>query len=70
MLHPLRDKRLGTYCCGGFLGTRKAFPVGGLQVGTQELGRVNPGETCLPGYSGEIVLRKTSVIRGPRALGL
>ena len=31
--------------------------------------RVNPGETCLPAYSGELVLRKTSVSLGPRVLG-
>ena len=56
-------------CCGGFLGTRRAFPVGGLKAGKRGQGRVNPGETCLPTYSGELVLRKTSVLLGPRALG-
>ena len=45
-------------CGGDFLGTRKAFPVGGLQVGKRGQGQVNPGETCLPAYSGEIVLRE------------
>ena len=49
-------------CCGGFLGTRRAFPVGGLQVGQRGQGRVNPGETRLPAYTGELVLRKTSVL--------
>ena len=59
----------GIYCCGGFLGTRRAFPVGGLRAGKRGEGRVNPGETCLPAYSGELVLRKTSVLLGPRVLG-
>ena len=49
-------------CCGGFLGTRRAFPVGGLQAGKRGQSRVNPGETCLPAYSGELMLRKTSVL--------
>ena len=49
-------------CGGDFLGTRKAFPVGGLQVGKRGQGQVNPGETCLPAYSGEVVIRKTLVL--------
>ena len=56
-------------CCGGFLGTRRAFPVGGLQAGKRGEGRVKPGETCIPVYSGELVLWKTSVLLDPRVLG-
>ena len=52
-----------------FLGTGRAFPVGGMQVEKRGQDRVNPGDTCLPAYSGELVLRKTSVLLGPRALG-
>ena len=59
-----RDKM---QCCGGFLGTRRAFPVVGLQVEKRGQGRVNPAETCLPAYSGELVLQKPSVLLGLRA---
>ena len=55
-------------CRGTFLGTRRAFPVGGLPVGKRGKDRLNPGETCLPAYSGELVLGKTSVLLSPRAL--
>ena len=55
--------------CGGFLCTRRAFPVGDLHVGKRRQGRVNPEETCLPEYNGQHVLWKTSVFLGPRALG-
>ena len=40
-------------CCCGFLGTR-TFPFGALQVGKRGQGRVNPGETSLPSYSGNL----------------
>ena len=56
-------------CVAVVFGTRRAFPVGGLQAGKRGQGRVNPGETCFPAYSGELVLRKTSVSLGPRVLG-
>ena len=50
-------------------GSKKGFLVGFWQVGKREQGRLNPGETCLPVYSGELVLRKISVFLGPWALG-
>ena len=56
-------------CCGGYLGTIRAFPVGGLQAGKRGQGGVNPGKTCLPAYSGESVRRKTSLLLGSRVLG-
>ena len=56
-------------CCGRFLGTRRAFLAGGLPSGKQGQGRVNPGETCVPAYSEALVLRKTSVVLGPRVSG-
>ena len=39
------------------MGTRRAFPVGSLQTGKRGQGRFNPGETCIPAYRGEGVLR-------------
>ena len=48
-----------------FSGSKKGFLVGACQAGKQGQDRVNPGETCLPPYSGEIVLRKISVLLGP-----
>ena len=50
-----------------FSGYKKG--VGGLQVGRRGQGRVKPGETWLPADSGELVLRKTSALLDPRALG-
>ena len=52
-----------------FSGCKKGIPVGGLQVGKRGQDRGNPGETCFSAYSGERVLRKTSVLLGPRVLG-
>ena len=52
--------------------SKKGFLVGVLQVGKGGQIRVNLGETCLPVYSGEFVLRKICLAGylGSRVLAL
>ena len=52
-----------------FSENKNGLPVGGLQERKRGQDRVNPGETCLLPYSGECVVRKTSVLLGHQDLG-
>ena len=51
-----------------FSESKKGFLVGACQVGKRGQDRVNPGETCLPPYSGKIVLKEN--LKSYLALGL
>ena len=50
-------------------GYKKGVSSWGFASRETGAGSSEPGETCLPAYSGELVLRKTSVLLGPRVLG-
>ena len=52
-----------------FSGYKKGVSSWGSASREGGQGQVSPGETCFLAYSGELVLRKTSVVLGPRVLG-
>ena len=66
--HDLGGNLTPEFCCDSFLGTRRAFPVGGLQVGERGQGRVNPGETCFPAYREDLCYGRPHVLLGPRVI--